>query len=73
MIIICTIWIKKRDYFPIKERSPWTLILFCISNFFYILAYPAAFLLVKGDVNIENLIYLFFLLRMLAFWPYIVR
>ena len=46
-ITICTIWIKKREFFPIKERSPIVLIIFCISNAIYLLAFPIIFLIQK--------------------------
>jgi len=71
---ICVYWIRLRNFFPLKERSPKTLILFCISNTIYILAFPITYLCKSYGFNAtESLVYIFFFVRILAFWPYIIR
>ena len=49
MIILCGLWIKKKDYFPLKESSPITLVLFCVCNTIYILAFPLIYFLPKDS------------------------
>jgi len=74
MIIVCIKWVQKRNFFPLKERSPKTLILFCISNTMYILAFPITYLLlIYWDVTVWYIAYIFFFARILSFWPYVIR
>lgn len=41
-LALIVLWIKKRDYFPIRERSPYLVILFILGVFLHEISQPAA-------------------------------
>ena len=43
-VLLIAVWYAKRKYFPLRERSPYLVILFTLGNMLYLLSYPSLFL-----------------------------
>jgi hypothetical protein len=69
-VFLILMWILRREWFPLKERSPTLVIQSLFGNFLFQLSYPLTYLYVKDnedDVLDQKPLYLYFLCALYHF------